>query len=239
MSGEQAIDQKYLDKQSRTIGTYGLETMTKLISFKVLIVGCRGVGVEIAKNLALAGIRAINFYDPTKCSAFAMGTNFAVTEESVKQGKTLAEVSCVYISDLNPNTRCTVVAELTEQTVAENTAVIFTSGAPDLSMKTLAQWDDFCRNRKPAISFILALQFGAVSSIFVDHGPKFIVKDKDGRPALQKSIVEINTLKDAQGEIFQPHPVRNPRRTNSWCNERLHASEILRCGRVDQGWKEH
>ncbi len=40
---------------SRQIGTFGLETMGKLVKMKVLIVGMRGLGVEIAKNLILAG----------------------------------------------------------------------------------------------------------------------------------------------------------------------------------------
>ena len=40
---------------SRQIGTYGLEMMGKLVKMKVLIVGMRGLGVEIAKNLILAG----------------------------------------------------------------------------------------------------------------------------------------------------------------------------------------
>ena len=50
---------------SRQIGTFGLETMGKLIKMKVLIVGMRGLGVEIAKNLILAGPNAVTIYDPT------------------------------------------------------------------------------------------------------------------------------------------------------------------------------
>ena len=40
---------------SRQIGTFGMEMMGKLIKLKVLIHGLRGVGVETAKNLILAG----------------------------------------------------------------------------------------------------------------------------------------------------------------------------------------
>ena len=49
---------------SRQIGTFGLETMGKLIKMKVLIVGMRGLGVETAKNLILAGPASVTFYDP-------------------------------------------------------------------------------------------------------------------------------------------------------------------------------
>lgn len=50
---------------SRQIGTFGLETMGKLIKMNVLIIGCRGLGVEIAKNLILAGPKSVQIYDPT------------------------------------------------------------------------------------------------------------------------------------------------------------------------------
>jgi len=44
---------------SRQIGTFGLETMAKLTKMKVLIIGMRGLGVEIAKNLILAGPQVV------------------------------------------------------------------------------------------------------------------------------------------------------------------------------------
>ena len=50
---------------SRQIGTFGIETMGKLIKMNVLIVGARGLGVETAKNLILAGPKSVTLYDPT------------------------------------------------------------------------------------------------------------------------------------------------------------------------------
>ncbi len=53
----QTSEEANIDKNlySRQIGTFGMETMGKLIKMKVLIVGMRGLGVECAKNLILAG----------------------------------------------------------------------------------------------------------------------------------------------------------------------------------------
>ena len=48
-------NKEFMDLYSRQIGTYGLETMGRLISMRVVIVGLQGVGVETAKNLVLAG----------------------------------------------------------------------------------------------------------------------------------------------------------------------------------------
>ena len=71
---------------SRQIGTFGLETMGKLIKLKVLIVGMRGLGVETAKNLILAGPASVALYDPTTVSINDLGANFYLKESHV--GKT-------------------------------------------------------------------------------------------------------------------------------------------------------
>ncbi|KAH9601896.1 Ubiquitin-activating enzyme E1 [Trypanosoma melophagium] len=201
-STDGAIDSKFLDKQSRTIGTYGLETMAKLISFKVLIVGCSGVGIEAAKNLAMAGVHTILLCDPKRAEIKDMGVNFAITEAAVQASLTRAEASRRLVSDLNPNVRVRVVDAITEEIVGKMNAVVYTSAAPDCSIKTLIRWNDFCRSRKPAISFIFVFQGGVLGSVFVDHGDHFTVKDPDGRPMTQKSILEVVTKKDKTGDSY-------------------------------------
>lgn len=52
-----------LQLYSRQIGTFGLETMAKLIELRVLIVGMRGLGVETAKNIILAGPKRVDLWD--------------------------------------------------------------------------------------------------------------------------------------------------------------------------------
>ena len=81
---------------SRQIGTFGLETMGKLIKMRVLIVGMRGLGVEIAKNLCLAGPKSVTLYDPTQVSIADRGSNFYITEQHVGNS-TRAEASVTQI----------------------------------------------------------------------------------------------------------------------------------------------
>ena len=57
--------------------------MGSLRKMNVLIVGCRGLGVETAKNLILAGPRSVTIYDPTTVSLNDMGSNFYLKEENV------------------------------------------------------------------------------------------------------------------------------------------------------------
>lgn len=60
-----------------------METMGKLIKMKVLIVGLRGLGVECAKNLILAGPASVDIFDPTIVKINDMGSNFYIKEEHV------------------------------------------------------------------------------------------------------------------------------------------------------------
>lgn len=196
------MDRKFLDKQSRTIGTFGMETMAKLISFKVLIVGCGGLGAEVAKNLCLAGVHTISVFDNNEVCVRDIGSNFAVTVLSVRDGKTRADVTASYMHELNPNTRVVVVTELTKEVVRQHTAVIFTSASPDISLSYFTFWNEFCRECVPTIPFLLAIQCGVFGSVFVDLGKDFVVKDKDGRPALQKSILEISSKTNSNGESY-------------------------------------
>ena len=68
---------------SRQIGTFGIETMGKLIKMNVIIVGQRGLGIEIAKNLILAGPKSVAIYDPEIVALNDLGSNFYCEESHV------------------------------------------------------------------------------------------------------------------------------------------------------------
>ncbi|KAG9870095.1 hypothetical protein KCV05_g23332, partial [Aureobasidium melanogenum] len=49
---------------SRQLYVLGHEAMKRMGSSNILVVGLRGLGVEIAKNIALAGVKSLTLYDP-------------------------------------------------------------------------------------------------------------------------------------------------------------------------------
>ena len=104
---------------SRQIGTFGLETMAKLTKMKVLIIGMRGLGVEIAKNLNLAGPKAVSVYDPTQVSIADRGANFYVGESDVGN-TTRAEASIGQLGELNPHVTTSVLAEFSNEMVTKD-----------------------------------------------------------------------------------------------------------------------
>ena len=75
------------DLYSRSILTYGLETLKKLSTMKILIIGMRGLGVETAKNIILSGPGEVDIFDPSKVTIKDLGSNFLLTEEDVDKKK--------------------------------------------------------------------------------------------------------------------------------------------------------
>jgi ubiquitin-activating enzyme E1 len=51
---------------SRQLYVYGHEAQRKLQSTNILIVGMKGLGVEIAKNIILAGVKSVHILDDCK-----------------------------------------------------------------------------------------------------------------------------------------------------------------------------
>jgi ubiquitin-activating enzyme E1 len=74
-------DATFMDKYSRQIAAYGLEPMLKLVKMRILIVGLRGIGIEVAKNSCLAGVSMMTLHDPEPVSIEDLGSNFFLTEE--------------------------------------------------------------------------------------------------------------------------------------------------------------
>ena len=87
--------------QSRTIITYGLETVKKISALKVFIYGLRGIGIETAKNIVLNGCQEVSIYDPTIVKINDLGSNFFLSEEDV--GKKRRDEACIKkLAELNP-----------------------------------------------------------------------------------------------------------------------------------------
>jgi ubiquitin-activating enzyme E1 len=68
---------------SRQIKTLGIETMRKLQNLKILIIGMRGLGVEITKNIILSGVKEVKILDQNITSINDLGNNFFLSEENI------------------------------------------------------------------------------------------------------------------------------------------------------------
>ena len=99
--------------------------MSKLMQLETLIVGLRGLGVETAKNLILAGPATVSLYDPTITSQRDLGSNFYLTEEHV--GKvSRVEASLTQLRELNPQVKVNVISELSPADMKSYKCAVFT-----------------------------------------------------------------------------------------------------------------
>lgn len=70
---------------SRQLYVLGKEAMLKMQTSNVLILGLKGLGVEIAKNVVLAGVKSMTVFDPEPVQLADLSTQFFLTEKDIGQ----------------------------------------------------------------------------------------------------------------------------------------------------------
>ena len=193
------------DLYSRSIFTYGMETMQKLSAMKVLIVGMRGLGVETAKNIILSGPKEVDIFDPSLVKINDLGCNFFLSENDV--GKKNRDDACVdKLSELNPYVHVSVLKieqnnDINEyikifcQKIEKYNVVVFTELQP---MFFAAQVDNVCRQKN--IKLIYGFCFGLVGYVFTDFGFQHIIFDENGEELETYLIKSIS--KDKEGLVI-------------------------------------
>ncbi len=178
----------FLNRYSRQIGTYGIEAMMRLTTMKVLIIGMKGPGVEIAKNLVLAGIKGVTIHDPMPTEMKDLGANFFLNMADI--GKPRASTIEPRLQELNEAVIVKASGEphITEALIEAHHVVVVTHG---LRKDQLVRWNGHCRAKN--ISFINVFSGGLACSVFVDHGEKFIIRDADGEQPLIRIVESISS----------------------------------------------
>lgn len=84
----------------RQIRLWGLDAQRRLRAARVLLIGLRGLGAEVAKNIVLSGIKSITLLDHTQVTEEDACSQFLVSRDDV--GKNRAESSRDRTQQLNP-----------------------------------------------------------------------------------------------------------------------------------------
>ena len=194
------------DLYSRSIFTYGIDTMKKLLTTKVLIVGMRGLGVETAKNIILNGIGEVDIFDPSLVKINDLGSNFYLSENDVGS-KNRDEASLLKLSDLNPYVKVSIFEIDGKKDIIENyklfckkiekyNVVVFTELQP---ITFISEVDKICRMKN--IKLIYGFCFGLVGYIFTDFGPNHTIFDENGEEIKEYYIKNISKDKEGLVEI--------------------------------------
>lgn len=158
---------------SRLIFSLGSDAVVRLHQEKVLIVGCSGLGAEIAKNLVLSGIGGIGIVDDDIVSIQDLGSNFCLREADI--GLNRAVCTANNLRELNPLVDVDVISESSiEACIADYHLLMVTAGTlPEL---VRLNW----LSRSVGVPFIAAQSRGLFSYVFADLGESFWVKDESG-----------------------------------------------------------
>jgi len=185
-----------MDLYSRQIGAFGVETMKNILTLDVLIVGARGVGVEAAKDLILAGPRSVTLYDPTPVSISDFGANCFLTEDHI--GKRRAEVCIEALSKLNPYVKVRELeGELTNDVLSKFGVVLVTDS--NMGWKKLAEMGRICH--ECGTTFIVGLATGLIGTFFSDFGDSHVITDCDGEPLNVTVAKNIYVTKTEDGKM--------------------------------------
>ena len=166
---------------SRQIGTFGIETMGKLIKMNVVIIGLRGNGIEIAKNLILAGPKQVQIFDPELVEVRDLGSNFYLNEMNV--GKTTRSFASMQkLQELNQYVKVTVIKtrdELQKVIAGGNVHVVCqTEMLLNQEVYDPKEINDLCREKN--VGYLSTQTFGPWGYAFVDFGPEHMITDHDG-----------------------------------------------------------
>ncbi len=172
----------------------GHEAQRKMMASKALLVGCSGLGAEVAKNCILAGIHSLVIADPLPANTYDVGGNFYLKPTDVGSGVSRADICRPLLAELNPYVNVTVASEVTELT-AEQLIPLLDTGVTclvvtiPLSKELLMALNEKCRAVNA--SFVYSLTCGAFGQVFCDFGPAFVCNDKDGNPPSTSQIESV------------------------------------------------
>ena len=171
-----------------------------MVKLKVLLVGMQGVGIEVAKNLILAGPGLVTIYDDGATTAKDCGVNFFLTNDDIGKSRSSAVVS--KLAELNKMVSVVQhTGELTQELIASHNVVVFTNTCRDEMVK----WNTFCRNQSPAIGFISCDVRGAMGYTFTDFGDAFTCHDANGENPITRIITDISNDETGMVTLLGPN----------------------------------
>ncbi|RDB23272.1 Ubiquitin-activating enzyme E1 1 [Hypsizygus marmoreus] len=192
------IDEAAIDEglYSRQLYVLGHEAMKRMATSNVLVVGLRGLGVEIAKNIVLAGVKSVTIFDPEPVSIQDLSSQFFLRAEDV--GKSRAAATLPRLAELNAYVPVRNLGGNPGQEVTVNLIqgyqVVVLCGVPLAKQLEINDW-----THENGVHFISAETRGLFGSVFNDFGAKFACVDPTGEQPLTGMIVSVD--QDEEGVV--------------------------------------
>uniref|UniRef100_A0A1I7YYQ7 E1 ubiquitin-activating enzyme n=1 Tax=Steinernema glaseri TaxID=37863 RepID=A0A1I7YYQ7_9BILA len=158
---------------SRQIYALGESAMIHLRKSAVLISGIGGVGVEIAKNLILGGVRHVTIHDTKETTWYDLSSQYYLGQNDIGQNR--AQCCLSHLAELNDTVQVSAsLVPLTEDMIGHFDLVILT----DANLKQQDVVNTWTREK--GCYFLVADARGLFSYVAVDAGERFQIDDKNG-----------------------------------------------------------
>jgi ubiquitin-activating enzyme E1 len=174
------------DLYSRQLYVMGHEAQRKMGSANVLICGLNGVGVEIAKNVILAGVKSVTLYDPEPAQWADLSAQFYLTAEDVEAARPRAAACCAKLAELNQYVDVSAHGGAFDHAFVGRFTAVVMIGSTEAQHKEL---NAFCRGA--GIAYIAADARGLFGGVFVDLGDAFTVSDATGENPTSCRVVSV------------------------------------------------
>jgi len=185
---------------SRQLYVLGHEAMKKMAKSAVLVSGMKGLGLEVAKNIILGGVKSVTLHDEENAEIIDLSSQFYLNEEDV--GKNRAAVSLRKLGELNAYVQTSASMEpLTEELISQHSVVVLTTCSLDEQLRVAEI------TRKHNIALVIAGTPGLFAQIFTDFGTKFKVVDTNGEQPISTMVASVT--QEEEGVVAALDEVRH------------------------------
>lgn len=185
----QTIDESLYSRQLYVLGH---EAMQRMATSDVLISGLNGLGVEIAKNIILGGVKSVTLHDTSVCGATDLSSQFYISEDDF--GKNRAEVSHRNLAELNNYVPVeTYTDELTKDFLKKFRVVVLTNS----NLEEQLRISEIVRSFGNAL--VVSKTHGLFAQVFCDFGQDFTIIDTTGENPVTAMIAGVT--KDDSGVV--------------------------------------
>uniref|UniRef100_A0A674MRB7 Ubiquitin-like modifier-activating enzyme 6 n=1 Tax=Takifugu rubripes TaxID=31033 RepID=A0A674MRB7_TAKRU len=157
------IDDSLYSRQRYVLGDNAMHQMAQS---SVFLSGMGGLGIEIAKNIVLAGVKAVTLHDTKVCETWDLGSNFFIRKDDPLNLYHRVEAVCSRVAELNPY----VHVDISSSILDNNTDLRF--------LQKYQCGNKFGASCPP--QFLSCDAFGVCVRVFCDFGDEFVVSDPTG-----------------------------------------------------------
>ncbi|XP_016149504.1 SUMO-activating enzyme subunit 1 isoform X1 [Sinocyclocheilus grahami] len=209
---ENLISEEEAAQYDRQIRLWGLDAQKRLRGSRVLLVGLRGLGAEVAKNLILAGVKGLTLLDHEQVTEKSRRAQFLIPVDA--DGQNQAQASLERAQLLNPMVEVKADIDAVESKLDDFffqfDAVCLTRCSKDLMVRV----DQLCASRN--IKVFCGDVYGYHGYMFSDLGQEHHYVEE--KPKVVKGSNEANDGPEAKKPKVDPNETTMVKKTVSFCS---------------------